>query len=164
VKTDRMVNSSSALGRLPVLTVRAGPLDPEWEKRLEEELVSLVTLVELNADTGNEWFSIEPTDERGIDWTGTCWTVYEHKRYEFKVHFEIPATYPSAPIEIELPELDGKSAKMYRGGKICLDLHFAPLWRTNTPNYGIVHAMCLALGPWLSAEIPYLVESGVISR
>ena len=46
---------------------------------------------------------------------------------------QIPATYPLAPIELELPELDGKTAKMYRyfylftnneckkfrGGKIC---------------------------------------------
>ena len=27
-----------------------------------------------------------------------------------------------------LPELDGKTAKMYRGGKICLSDHFKPLW------------------------------------
>ena len=30
--------------------------------------------------------------------------------------------------EIALPELDGKTAKMYRGGKICLSDHFKPLW------------------------------------
>eukprot|EP00971_Amphidinium_carterae_P020092 395847-Amphidinium_carterae.1 len=39
------------------------------------------------------------------------------------------AGYPAVPIELELPELDGKTPKMYRGGKICLDIHFAPLWR-----------------------------------
>lgn len=34
--------------------------------------------------------------------------------------FDIPATYPTTAPEIELPELEGKTAKMYRGGKICL--------------------------------------------
>ena len=27
-----------------------------------------------------------------------------------------------------LTELDGKTAKMYRGGKICMTDHFKPLW------------------------------------
>lgn len=61
-------------------------------------------------------------------WTGKCWYIYNFVRYEFDLQFEIPATYPSTPIEMELPELDGKTHKMYRGGKICLDIHFAPLW------------------------------------
>ena len=51
---------------------------------------------------------------------------------------------------------------MYRGGKICLDIHFAPLWSKMSPKYGIAHALALALGPWLAAEIPYLVEEGII--
>ena len=34
--------------------------------------------------------------------------------------FDVPATYPATAPEIELPELEGKTAKMYRGGKICL--------------------------------------------
>ena len=42
---------------------------------------------------------------------------------------------------MELPELDGKTHKMYRGGKICLDIHFAPLWQKNTPKFGIAHAL-----------------------
>ena len=91
----------------------------------------------------------------------------------------------------------------YRGGKICLDIHFAPLWRpkaveprlrasqlpfarrTNVPKFGIAHALSLAgnlkwssgacrwdgasasakaLGPWLAAEIPYLIEAGVVTH
>jgi ufm1-conjugating enzyme 1 len=31
-----------------------------------------------------------------------------------------------------------------------------------SPKYGIAHALALALGPWLAAEIPYLVENGII--
>ncbi len=58
---------------------------------------------------------------------------------------QIPATYPNAPIELELPELDGKTPKMYRGGKICLDIHFAPLWTKNVPKFGIAHALALGV-------------------
>ena len=53
----------------------------------------------------------------------------------------MPATYPLTPIELALPELDGKTEKMYRGGKICQDIHFAPLWQKMTPKYGIAHAL-----------------------
>jgi ufm1-conjugating enzyme 1 len=34
---------------------------------------------------------------------------------------------------------------MYRGGKICIDIHFAPLWQKNAPKFGIVHALALAV-------------------
>lgn len=94
-------------------------------------------------------------------------------------------TYPSTAPEIALPELDGKTAKMYRGGKICLTDHFKPLWARNVPKFGIAHAMALGvsleishwidfilflsliyfslqLGPWLAVEIPDMIEKGVI--
>ena len=61
-------------------------------------------------------------------------------------------TYPATAPEIELPELDGKTAKMYRGGKICLTIHFKPLWAKNQPHFGIAHALCLGLAPWMAAE------------
>ena len=54
--------------------------------------------------------------------------MYNLEKYEFDMEFEIPASYPHSPIEIVLPELDGKTVKMYWGGKICIDIHFAPLW------------------------------------
>ena len=59
--------------------------------------------------------------------------------------FKIPASYPITPIELELPELDGKTSKMYRGGKICLDIHFSPIWAKNTPKFGIAHALAIAV-------------------
>lgn len=31
-----------------------------------------------------------------------------------------------------------------------------------SPHFGIAHAMCLGLAPWLAAEVPYMVEAGVI--
>lgn len=150
--------------KLPNFSINASPLDPKWADRLREELVALVNLVEHNEENDSDWFSIEPIDEKGLKWSGTCWTMYEMKKYTFRVQFDVPATYPATPIEIELPELDGKTAKMYRGGKICMDIHFSPMWRANSPRYGIVHAICLALGPWLAAEIPNLVQSGVLVK
>ena len=54
----------------------------------------------------------------------------------------------------------GKTAKMYRGGKICLTIHFKPLWAKNQPHFGLAHALCLGLAPWLAAEVPHLVDTG----
>jgi len=51
---------------------------------------------------------------------------------------------------------------MYRGGKICLTDHFQPLWQRNVPKFGIAHALAMGLGPWLAAEIPDLVEKGLL--
>ena len=44
-----------------------------------------------------------------------------------------------------IPELDGKTAKMYRGGKICMTDHFKPLWARNVAKFGIAHAMALGV-------------------
>ena len=75
-----------------------------------------------------------------------------------------PVTYPATPFEIALPQLEQKTEKMYRGGKICLTIHFKPLWAKNAPHFGIAHALCLGLAPWLAAEVPSLVERGVIEQ
>jgi ufm1-conjugating enzyme 1 len=34
---------------------------------------------------------------------------------------------------------------MYRGGKICLDIHFSPVWAKNTPKFGIAHSLSIAV-------------------
>jgi ufm1-conjugating enzyme 1 len=31
------------------------------------------------------------------------------------------------------------------GGKICIDVHFAPLWQKNAPKFGIAHALAIAV-------------------
>ncbi|KUF92629.1 Histone-lysine N-methyltransferase ATX3 [Phytophthora nicotianae] len=59
--------------------------------------------------------------------------------------------------------IESKTSKMYRGGKICLTIHFAPLWQKNVPRFGVAHALALGLAPWLAAEVPDLVERGVIT-
>jgi len=154
---------NSIIEKIPLLTVSASPRDKNWEDRLKEEFISLIKYIELLKEEDTEWFEVNPIDKTGVKWEGKCSYYYNFEKYEFKLQFEVPAAYPNAPIELELPELDGKTAKMYRGGKICLDIHFAPLWSKNTPKFGIAHALALALGPWLAAEIPYLVDEGVIT-
>lgn len=108
-----------------------------------------------------------------------------------QVQFEIPVSYPTTPFEIVLPEIDGKTSKvrqrlrlqacpscrrvaahsmrhrcrqMYRGGKICLSVHFKPLWAKNVPHFGIAHALALGLAPWLAAEVPHLIDTGAIGE
>lgn len=34
----------------------------------------------------------------------------------------------------------------------------------SSPRFGIAHALCLGLAPWLAAEIPILVDSGMIKH
>ena len=53
---------------------------------------------------------------------------------------------------------------MYRGGKICLTVHFKPLCAKNCPRFGLAHALCLGLAPWLAAEVPILVDSGMVKH
>jgi len=33
-----------------------------------------------------------------------------------------------------------------------------------SPRFGIAHALCLGLAPWLAAEVPILVDSGMIKH
>lgn len=100
--------------------------------------------VENNKQSGSDWFRLESNKE-GTKWFGKCWYMHNLLKYEFDVEFDIPVTYPTTAPEIALPELDGKTAKMYRGGKICLTDHFKPLWARNVPKFGIAHAMALGV-------------------
>jgi ufm1-conjugating enzyme 1 len=157
-------HTKAVVQKIPLLTTKAGPRDgAEWIERLKEELGALIKYVQINKDNDNDWFNVEPNED-GTKWNGKCWYIHNLLKYEFDLQFEIPAGYPAVPIELELPELDGKTPKMYRGGKICLDIHFSPLWRNNVPKFGIAHALSLALGPWLAAEIPYLIDTGVVKH
>ena len=98
----------------------------------------------VNKEAGNEWFTIE-SNPTGTRWTGKVWYVHELLKYEFDLEFDLPVNYPDVAPELALPELDGKTVKMYRGGKICLDSHFRPLWARNVPHFGIAHAMALGV-------------------
>lgn len=130
---------------IPELTVNAGPKDPNWLDRLKEEYTVLIDYIERLQKDDQEWFKIE-CDENGLKWTGSCSVVYDMVKYEFKLEFEIPAAYPQSNIELVLPELDGKTEKMYRGGKICQDIHFSPLWQKKSPKLGIAHALAQSVG------------------
>nr|CAH8847229.1 unnamed protein product [Trichobilharzia regenti] len=151
--------TKKTLAAIPLLKTKAGPLDGEmWVQRLKEEYQALIKYVENNKAADNDWFRIE-SNQNGTRWYGKCCDM---KKYEFDLNFDIPVSYPSTNPELALPELDGKTAKMYRGGKICLTDHFKPLWSRNVPKFGIAHAIALGLGPWLAVEIPDLISKGIV--
>jgi ufm1-conjugating enzyme 1 len=117
--------------KIPLLTINAGPRDKEkWQDRLKEELTAMIKYIQNNKESDMDWFTIEPVNG-GESWQGKCWYIHNLIKYEFDFRFDIPATYPAVAPEIEIPELEGKTAKMYRGGKICLTIHFKPLWAKN---------------------------------
>ncbi|KAK4805121.1 hypothetical protein SAY86_004938 [Trapa natans] len=174
-------NTKSTLTQIPLLTVKAGPRDGAWAQRLKEEYKALIAYTQMNKSNDNDWFRISAANPEGTRWTGKCWYVHNLLKYEFDLQFDIPVTYPATAPEIELPQLDGKTQKlldllpgmmsivsgslrMYRGGKICLTVHFKPLWAKNCPRFGIAHALCLGLAPWLAAEVPILVDSGMVKH
>ncbi|KAF7638338.1 Ubiquitin-fold modifier-conjugating enzyme 1 [Meloidogyne graminicola] len=114
------------LKRIPLLKSNAGPRDgPLWLERLKEEYNCLITFINNNKENDSDWFRLESNSD-GTRWSefGKCWTYYDKIKYEFDVEFDIPITYPKTAPEIALPELDGKTAKMYRGGKICLSTSY----------------------------------------
>ncbi|KAB7499173.1 Ubiquitin-fold modifier-conjugating enzyme 1 [Armadillidium nasatum] len=155
--------TKKTLASIPLLKTKAGPREKDaWVQRLKEEYHALIKYVQNNKEAGNDWFRLESNKE-GTKWFGKCWHVENLLKYEFDVEFEIPITYPTTAIEIMLPELEGKTAKMYRGGRICLTDHFKPLWARNVPKFGIAHAMALGLGPWLAIEIPDLIANGKVT-
>ncbi|XP_050532407.1 ubiquitin-fold modifier-conjugating enzyme 1 [Daktulosphaira vitifoliae] len=157
-----MDQTKQTLKSIPLLKTKAGPRDVDlWPQRLKEEYQSLIQYVQNNKAADNDWFRLESNKE-GTKWFGKCWVFHDQLKYEFDIEFDIPVTFPTTAPEIALPELDGKTAKMYRGGKICLSDHFKPLWARNVPKFGISHALALGLGPWLAVEIPELIQRGVV--
>lgn len=95
-----------------------------------QELQALIKYIQIKKSTDSDWFTITSNKE-GTHWSGKCWYIHELIKYEFDFEFDIPATYPTTAPEIKIPSLDGKTAKMYRGGAICLTVHFKPLWAKN---------------------------------
>ena len=110
-------STKSTLSKIPLCTVKAGPRDGDlWVQRLKEEYRALIHYVKINKEAGNSWFHLE-SNKLGTRWHGKCWYVHEYQKYEFDVEFEIPVTFPTTAPEIQLPELEGKTAKMYRYGQ-----------------------------------------------
>jgi ufm1-conjugating enzyme 1 len=158
-------SSSGNKAALPAISTRAGPRDGAlWTERLKEELTALIEYVRRNKAKGNDWVFLEPQNPTGTAWKGHCSFVSNMLTYKFQLQFELPVSYPQAPFQIQIPSLDGKTVKSYRGGKICLSVHFEPLWKKNVPHFGIVHALQHGLAPWLASEVPSLVDRGIITH
>lgn len=123
----------------------------------------MIKYIQLNKQTDSDWFTVK-SNKDGTHWSGKCWYVHELIKYEFDWQFDIPATYPTTAPEIEIPELDGKTAKMYRGGKICLTVHFKPLWAKNryvlsyacTQSKYIDHQISIQASSPVRASKPYI--------
>ena len=99
-----------------------------------QELGALIKYIQMSKGQDADWFSVTSNKE-GTHWHGKCWTVrpdcvfFMHEwtltagllqmhnlhRHEFAWEFDVPATYPAVSPEFRIPELDGKTAKMYRG-------------------------------------------------
>ena len=75
--------------KIPLLTVHAGPKSEEtqWKARLKEELKAIITYVKMNKEQDNDWFKIQPQNKEGTKWEGTCFTIHNLVRYEFKLQF-----------------------------------------------------------------------------
>ncbi|PHJ23811.1 ubiquitin-fold modifier-conjugating enzyme 1 [Cystoisospora suis] len=110
---DATASSTSSVDKIPICKVNAGPRSPEWPERLKEEYLSLIDYISHNKKNDKDWFNLESNKE-GTEWKGRCWYIHEMVKYEFDLVFDIPATYPLTPIELRLPQLDGKTSKMYR--------------------------------------------------
>merc|ERR1712048_1100762 len=103
--------TKSMVKKIPLLTVKAGPRDKEqWVARLKEEYAALIQYVKINKEAGSDWFQVA-SNKAGTRWTGKCWIVHNLLKYEFDLQFDVPAMYPEVPCELELPELDGKTAR-----------------------------------------------------
>lgn len=140
----------------------ARTLQPHTPRPTPQELQALIHYVQVNKASDTDWFTINPPTQGGTHWTGKCWCallsrfrvcaltapnaryVHDLIKYEFDFQFDVPATYPATAPEIELPALEGKTAKMYRGGKICLTIHFKPLWSKN--RYTCIWGVLVYLG------------------
>ena len=141
----------------------ATPLDGErWKTRLRQELAALIKLIKQDKGKGQGWFTLRPENEQGIEWKGTCMTWHKDVKHEFELVVVLPATYPASPPEISLPQLKEKSEKLYRGGHICLDIHFTPAWHQRKGAGGIAFALVQGLAPWLASEVPLMVERGLL--
>jgi ufm1-conjugating enzyme 1 len=168
-----------SLARWSLTGIKPQNVTPPKQNNPPKELQALIQYIQANKAADSDWFTIAPepapasgsrsgssgssrSSTSGLRWAGKCWYVHNYVRHEFAFRFDVPATYPLVAPEIEIPELEGKTAKMYRGGKICLTIHFKPLWARNAPHFGFAHALCLGLAPWLAAEVPFLVDSGAI--
>ncbi|CAN6560525.1 unnamed protein product [Malus baccata var. baccata] len=131
--------------------------------------ISRFEYTQMNKSNDNDWFRIFAANPEGTRWTGKCWYVYNLLKYEFDLQFNILITYPATVPELELPQLDGKTQRMYRGGNICLTVHFKPLWAKNSTydlshviqsKFGMAHALCLGLAPWLAAFMLIRIAHG----
>lgn len=52
-------STKKAVQKIPLLSVKAGPRDPNWTDRLKEEYQALIQYVQMNKSADNDWFTVE---------------------------------------------------------------------------------------------------------
>merc|ERR1711924_558695 len=75
---------------------------------------AMIKYVEINKANDNDWFKLDSNDD-GTKWEGSCWYVYNLIKYEFKLEFEIPAGYPTVPIEYNCQSSMGRHRRCTAG-------------------------------------------------
>ena len=81
-----MSSIEEAASKIPLLSIHAGPRDPQWKERLREELKAIIGYVKSNKEQDNDWFKVQPNKE-GTKWEGVCSSTHNLVRYEFKLQF-----------------------------------------------------------------------------
>ena len=73
-------SAKQTLKTIPLLKKNAGPRDGDmWLDRLQEELQTLIKLIESNKEKDADWFRIE-SNEDGTRWFGKCWQYHNMKK------------------------------------------------------------------------------------
>ncbi len=117
--------TKNLISKIPLLKTRASPLDKDtWNLRVKEELQALIVYVKLLQEGSDKrWFALNiNSDGKGFE--GHCWYYHQSLRYQFKFFLDIPVGYPNVSPDIRIPELEGKTIKMFHGAKICLSMLF----------------------------------------
>ncbi|KAM1499971.1 hypothetical protein ACFX15_022115 [Malus domestica] len=109
--------------------------------------ISRFEYTQMNKSNDNDWFRISAANPKGTRWTGKCWYVYTSSSTSSISSSISPS--PTPPPHLNSSSLTRRQDP--KGGKICLIVHFKPLWAKNCPRFGMAHALCLGLAPWLAA-------------
>lgn len=53
----------AVVDKLPLCSINAGPRSPQWNDRLKEEYMALISYLTLAKENDKEWFKIEANKE-----------------------------------------------------------------------------------------------------
>ncbi|RXH71524.1 hypothetical protein DVH24_018879 [Malus domestica] len=119
--------------------------------------ISRFEYTQMNKSNDNDWFRISAANPKGTRWTGKCWYVYTSSSTSSISSSISPS--PTPP-----PHLNSSSLTRRQDPKgrpyfdftifplppfLFSDCNLSPL--ISGPRFGMAHALCLGLAPWLAA-------------